>query len=92
MPGQYSRLFLKDDLKGDAVDQVKALPNRTFPVNVLKQYTGDWLLGPPANKVFSLTVDSGCLTFHTNGAKFPLETKTAHQFYFAADNSVINFD
>jgi CubicO group peptidase (beta-lactamase class C family) len=95
LSGPYARAitatFLKDYLKRDTVDQVKQLPTRIVPIGVLNQYTGNWLLGSPANKVFSLTVDSGRLTFHTNGIAFPLEAKNDHLFYFAADNSVINF-
>jgi CubicO group peptidase (beta-lactamase class C family) len=95
LSGPYARaiaaVFLRNQFKGEAVDQVKAMPTRAIPLTVLNKYTGDWLLGPPANKVFGFTVDSGHLTLHINGATFPLEAKTDHQFYFAADNSAIDF-
>lgn len=84
-------VFLKDQFKGNEVDQVKAMPTLTLPVAVLNKYTGDWLLGPPANKVFNFTVDNGQLTCHVGGAAFALEAKNDHAFYFTADNSIIDF-
>jgi CubicO group peptidase (beta-lactamase class C family) len=95
LSGPYARaifeVFLKDQSKGEAIDRVKAMPTRTLPVTVLNKYTGDWLLGPPANKVFKFTADSGHLTLHLGSTTFRLESKTDHQFYFAADNSAIDF-
>jgi hypothetical protein len=84
-------MFLKDQLKDKINEQTKDLPTLLLPGSILKKYIGDWFLGPPANKVFSFTVDSGHLTCHIGSLSFALEGKTDHQFYFAADNSIIDF-
>jgi len=95
LSGTYARAiaatWLKKRFSITELDSVKAWPAKQLNPGLLKKYEGDWLLGPPANKIFSFHADSGHLIITIGNASFPLEAKSDHDFYFAADQSLIKF-
>ncbi|QNK64355.1 serine hydrolase [Pedobacter sp. PAMC26386] len=89
--GQIVPLFLKDHFKTNEIAILKAKPTLELPANILKKYTGDWQLSPPANKVFTFVIDSGHLVCRVGTFSSKLEAKSTNTFLIPTDNSAITF-
>lgn len=96
LSGKYARqiaaAFLKGQFKADETEKLKRMPTLQLGSSTLKKYTGDWQLGPPANKVFTFTVDSGRLICHVGSYISQMNAKTENTFFIDTENSYIVFN